>query len=694
MNKKVELGIFDYLLVMTSCSISLLALGESLSRHSLSVFLAIASIVSIFIGFLISRSRFVSKVKDWDGYIWCALAIAATFLARPLNQLLPEEGFPFVLFAGSWLSWLVILCGVASWRDQTLLFLNLPCLSAFALVGTFDTFAPATLLFFVFLVSSSLLYARIHQRSMIKRAKQAGQEDPRLLHRDSWRWMAGPEWALASAGIIVVFSLVFGPILKFTLEPVAGSVKVALPPAPPTPATNANASSNSEMMVGRGPVFLDNSVILKVRMDHPGYLRSSIYTVYGGNGWSRLRGVSELAGLDALSPKVLDSSDTWVTGFTGPPPMEPIASPIEKVLTIAAAGDDNAAIMAPGPITRAKVPGATSLVFTAQGTVFRRGEFRNSKSVDIAYLEPNPGVTPGPATFPEAVKPIEKYFLDTGTAPPTVIEFAREAAKGAPNDYAKASQIAAAIAKTATYSLKAPPLVSSKDAVAQFLFETRKGYCDLYATAMTVCARAVGLPARFVTGFIVNKPEPDANGFYDIHSRDAHAWSEVFLKGYGWVKFDATENTNSEEGGSQNKGGDWLHSPAAATTAGVGLLLLAGLAVYLWNAKGPVSASRFLAALGFKSSLPTRAHASRLHQEFDRALRRHTGTVRRFSQTTREYVEATRERLGTVYPEAVTVVGALEAACFGPQEPSKLELADISARLKSIRRTKRQRVRP
>ncbi len=88
------------------------------------------------------------------------------------------------------------------------------------------------------------------------------------------------------------------------------------------------------------------------------------------------------------------------------------------------------------------------------------------------------------------------------------------------------------------YTLK-PPLLQGTDPVDQFLFQTRRGFCEHYAAAFTVLMRAAGIPARVVTGYQGGELNPVGH-YLIVRQRDAHAWSEVWLKGEGWVRVDPT----------------------------------------------------------------------------------------------------------------------------------------------------------
>ncbi len=87
------------------------------------------------------------------------------------------------------------------------------------------------------------------------------------------------------------------------------------------------------------------------------------------------------------------------------------------------------------------------------------------------------------------------------------------------------------------YTLNPPALYAN--AIDQFLFETRQGYCEHYACAFVFLMRAAGIPARIIGGYLGGVPNPYGN-FLTVRQSDAHAWVEVWLKGKGWVRIDPT----------------------------------------------------------------------------------------------------------------------------------------------------------
>ncbi|TFW34472.1 transglutaminase TgpA family protein [Massilia horti] len=87
------------------------------------------------------------------------------------------------------------------------------------------------------------------------------------------------------------------------------------------------------------------------------------------------------------------------------------------------------------------------------------------------------------------------------------------------------------------YTLE-PPLLGS-DAVDEFLYHTRAGFCEHYAGAFVFLMRAAGIPARVVTGYQGGELNP-IDGFMTVRQSDAHAWAEVWLAHRGWVRIDPT----------------------------------------------------------------------------------------------------------------------------------------------------------
>ena len=87
------------------------------------------------------------------------------------------------------------------------------------------------------------------------------------------------------------------------------------------------------------------------------------------------------------------------------------------------------------------------------------------------------------------------------------------------------------------YTLEPPPL--GINGIDDFLFTTKKGFCEHYASAFVFLMRAAHIPARVVTGYQGGQYN-DLGNYYIVRQSDAHAWAEVWLNGQGWVRVDPT----------------------------------------------------------------------------------------------------------------------------------------------------------
>ena len=123
--------------------------------------------------------------------------------------------------------------------------------------------------------------------------------------------------------------------------------------------------------------------------------------------------------------------------------------------------------------------------------------------------------------------------------PPAITELAIDVTQGAENNYMKMRLLETYLNENFIYTLLpiAPP--GNQDFVEHFLFHTRQGHCVYFATAFVTMARSLGMPARYVEGFLING-RPDEEGFITVRGSMAHAWPEVYFEGYGWHRFEPT----------------------------------------------------------------------------------------------------------------------------------------------------------
>lgn len=129
--------------------------------------------------------------------------------------------------------------------------------------------------------------------------------------------------------------------------------------------------------------------------------------------------------------------------------------------------------------------------------------------------------------------------LDVGVPaniPARVVDLAQRLRKSTPYDTALAIQDHFLTGQFA-YDLNVPP-TDSVNALTDFLFQRRIGYCQQYASAMALLARLDGIPARVAVGFTPGVR--DGNGNWIVTGADAHSWPELFFPGLGWLPFEPT----------------------------------------------------------------------------------------------------------------------------------------------------------
>ena len=188
--------------------------------------------------------------------------------------------------------------------------------------------------------------------------------------------------------------------------------------------------------------------------------------------------------------------------------------------------------------------------------------------------------------YPEWIA--DRYLALPGGGSPEVTALARRWTRGMESPYEKVQALEANL-RAFPYSLDVPLPPPGVDIAEYFLFDLQRGYCDYYATAMVVMARAVGLPARFAVGYAQGTFDP-GEGAYVVTGKDAHSWPEIYFPDFGWVPFEPTAGLLDIERageailpGPENDGlpplvdrtADTLHvfSIAAASFFGVGMLL-------------------------------------------------------------------------------------------------------------------------
>lgn len=132
----------------------------------------------------------------------------------------------------------------------------------------------------------------------------------------------------------------------------------------------------------------------------------------------------------------------------------------------------------------------------------------------------------------------ELRYLALPLLPPRIADLAEEWVKDLDSPLDQARRVEARLRRDYRYDLDSPS-GAARNPLEDFLFNSKRGHCEFYSTAMTVMLRSLGIPARNVTGFVGGTYNRFSRS-YVVRQGDAHSWVEVWVDGAGWVRFDPT----------------------------------------------------------------------------------------------------------------------------------------------------------
>ncbi|NSW90457.1 MAG: transglutaminase domain-containing protein [Firmicutes bacterium] len=132
-----------------------------------------------------------------------------------------------------------------------------------------------------------------------------------------------------------------------------------------------------------------------------------------------------------------------------------------------------------------------------------------------------------------------KYIQLPEGLPQRVVDLAKAITSEKNNNFDRVKSIEEYLSNNYPYTLKPNPTPRGRDFVDYFLFDLKEGYCTYYATAMVILVRSIGIPARYVEGYML-PPEPVEEKIYEVTNQNAHAWVEVYFEGFGWIPFEPT----------------------------------------------------------------------------------------------------------------------------------------------------------
>ncbi|MFQ3677545.1 MAG: transglutaminase domain-containing protein, partial [Fimbriimonadaceae bacterium] len=560
------------------------------------------------------------------------------------------------------LAWMLALGSFAGWRDSTMAFQAVPGLALFGLVGAFNTFLAAPIVFFVFLAAWGVLFSRIQARRMLRQAIDAGYRDIDTIGHGPWRAKAGFEWPLLSAVIVGLASLVFTPFLRESTKNLAVPVRFTVPQSrPPAASVSLGASAPSDRMrIGNGPINPSERVVFEADAPGPSYFRTATFADYDDGEWRRSwtfdsEWMGQRMNFEPLRRQILNLPALRQIAF-----QVRLRQPMSGTFPV------------PGEFVRWQGVAPTSRV-NPDGTLAV-----NSPPVDVVLGGIAASARPGSQS--SVVDPdtsaILPNYLDTTTVPASVVQLALETAAGSQSPWEAAYRIQREIERRARYNLRAPAAPAGQDPVEYFLMGPRReGYCDLFASAMVLMARSVGIPARIAVGYYPAGMTRNDDGWWLLREADAHAWAELYFPDLGWVVFDPTAGADEVTGSGRGAAVDdtpWFRRPWFVAV--LNALVVVGLGGALLFA---------ISALRNPSRTPAddRREWARAYRRFSSTLERATGRPRRLSETPEEFFAAVRPELGALESEAARLTRTFVLAFYAPDEADPPSLTEVRAQV-------------
>ncbi len=433
-----------------------------------------------------------------------------------------------------------------------------------------------------------------------------------------------------------------------------------------------------------GPVKQDPTIIMRVQIDGAPqgflYFRGASLDRYDGKGWSRTVKKRRLLKKDGLGSFRISDGD-------GPFTVQTILLEPLDTDTIFAASHP---VAIEGQFHNLWADSAGSIRLPSPP--YSRIEYRAWSSASPAY-EP-----------PEEIAPqyIDASYLE-GQAGQRVRNLTDEITGAESNDMKKAALIERFLRSKYTYTLD--PVKGGGDGpLDDFLFYSKQGWCEHYATAMVMMLRAAGVPARIVTGFTQGEWNGIGN-YFIIRQQDAHSWVEAYINGKGWATFDPTPSAGvmAQKPSLLSLYIDlarfrWnryvIHYTLADQRRAAGAIeggtdrMIASLKSFRPSfeslkgatpALGAVAVFALLLALRKARSKAVRSKTPVYYTEMLRALEK-KGLVRRMDETPLEFAERTGSK------EVATVTGAFQGQRYGGGEPEEDVMTEVRKAIEALKK--------
>ena len=299
----------------------------------------------------------------------------------------------------------------------------------------------------------------------------------------------------------------------------------------PADAMTGRSGLSANMRVGNiASLALDSSIAMRIRFDgatppaNTLYFRGPVLSTFDGSEWRPLR-------------------SSFPARFQPPADLQVSGAPYRYQVTLEANNRPWIVVLDATPekptINGYNVTMAADLQWTADRPMADLVRYRAESFPQFSY---------GPLS---PIAALQDYLNLPANFNPRTRELAAELRRDA-----RASEGAAALVslvlerlRTGSYTYTLEPGVFGIHTADEFWFDRKEGFCEHIASSFVVLMRAMGVPARIVTGYQGGEPN-NVDGYWTVRQSDAHAWAEVWITGRGWLRVDPTASVAPGRTGS------------------------------------------------------------------------------------------------------------------------------------------------
>ena len=310
---------------------------------------------------------------------------------------------------------------------------------------------------------------------------------------------------------------------------------------------------------------LSNAIVARVKSDVPLYLKARVFDQFDGERWSQSkqqlhkkrlkRGhfeaeLSTLAASNAAQHMTVDYQVHIERTMRSNIPFAEQLTELDFPATVIA-HDAFGQWFAPGPLQAGTVYGAQAQLIMVDGRLFSELTAK-TQVVTAANPETQKLLDENQRQAQQQrLANLGHYLTLPANLDPRIYVLARDNAKIPTNagkqqhqhDQHQQQQQAIALETLlrTQYDYDFESIFNSQNytPLASFLFETRKGHCEYFASALTIMLRTLGIPARVVTGLLAHNQNP-LTGYYEVRALDGHAWVEAYVDDRGWMLLEPT----------------------------------------------------------------------------------------------------------------------------------------------------------